>query len=309
MRRIILSFSVVMGCLTAPALSMADDNAIAEQIISQLDGQKQAGNLHGFNLNMKVLEGTVMLEGDVLNQQQQSTVIDIARRVPGVVRVVTAIEVRPTDRNVSSRNPAPSQAEQGSSEGIWGGVTSAVSQVMSGQSRANVQPAAVRPDGSPTDNRMAYRESPALTAPLQVAQTSPVQVARPAPSQANHPGLVPTTSARPLQVAQAPAASTWGAGQVGMPVPIGSGAVPAYVPGTGQGVQPAAYDHPSMPGYAWPSYASHPNYAAVTYPQQYSPATWPYIGPFYPYPQVPLGWRKVTLEWDDGWWFLDFKDR
>jgi hypothetical protein len=24
---------------------------------------------------------------------------------------------------------------------------------------------------------------------------------------------------------------------------------------------------------------------------------------------VPLGWRKVTLEWDDGWWFLDFKDR
>ena len=33
-----------------------------------------------------------------------------------------------------------------------------------------------------------------------------------------------------------------------------------------------------------------------------------YIGPFYPYPQVPLGWRKVTLEWDDGWWFLDFKD-
>ena len=25
----------------------------------------------------------------------------------------------------------------------------------------------------------------------------------------------------------------------------------------------------------------------------------PYIGPFYPYPQVPLGWRKVQLEWDD----------
>lgn len=26
------------------------------------------------------------------------------------------------------------------------------------------------------------------------------------------------------------------------------------------------------------------------------------------YPQVPLGWRKVTLEWDDGWWMLDFSD-
>jgi len=68
------------------------------------------------------------------------------------------------------------------------------------------------------------------------------------------------------------------------------------------------YDNPQMPGYAWPSYAASPNYAALTYPKQYSASAWPYIGPFYPYPQVPLGWRKVTLEWDDGWWFLDFKD-
>jgi hypothetical protein len=68
------------------------------------------------------------------------------------------------------------------------------------------------------------------------------------------------------------------------------------------------HDNPQMPGYAWPSYAAHPNYAALTYPKQYSAAAWPYIGPFYPYPQVPLGWRKVTLEWDDGWWMLDFKD-
>ena len=52
----------------------------------------------------------------------------------------------------------------------------------------------------------------------------------------------------------------------------------------------------------------HRNYAAVTYPRQYSATAWPYIGPFYPYPQVPLGWRKVTLQWDDGWWMLDFKD-
>ncbi len=85
------------------------------------------------------------------------------------------------------------------------------------------------------------------------------------------------------------------------PGPMGNG-----MPGaTGQSV---SYDNPQMPGYAWPSYAASPNYAALTYPKQYSPSAWPYIGPFYPYPQVPLGWRKVTLEWDDGWWFLDFKD-
>jgi hypothetical protein len=71
----------------------------------------------------------------------------------------------------------------------------------------------------------------------------------------------------------------------------------------------ATSDQPQLPGYAWPSYAAYPNYGALTYPQQYSPTAWPYIGPFYPYPQVPLGWRKVTLQWDDGWWMLDFHDR
>jgi hypothetical protein len=82
-----------------------------------------------------------------------------------------------------------------------------------------------------------------------------------------------------------------------------------YAPAAGGGGNPPAYDQPHMPNYAWPSYAAYPNYSALTYPQQYSPTAWPYIGPFYPYPQVPLGWRKVALEWDDGWWFLDFYDR
>lgn len=82
------------------------------------------------------------------------------------------------------------------------------------------------------------------------------------------------------------------------PMPIGDG-----------GAAPMAYDNANMPNYAWPSYAAYPNYAAVSYPKQYSASAWPYIGPFYPYPQVPLGWRKVTMEWKDGWWWLDFKDR
>ena len=86
--------------------------------------------------------------------------------------------------------------------------------------------------------------------------------------------------------------------------------LPMYAPGAAAGgVAPVRYDHPAMPAYAWPSYSAYPNYAAVTYPKQYSPTAWPYIGPFYPYPQVPLGWRKVSLEWDDGWWWLDFKDK
>lgn len=91
-------------------------------------------------------------------------------------------------------------------------------------------------------------------------------------------------------------------GPMGMPAGMAGSAAPMA------NAQTVSYDNPSMPGYAWPSYAAYPNYAALTYPQQYSPSAWPYIGPFYPYPQVPLGWRKVQLEWDDGWWQLDFSD-
>ncbi len=123
--------------------------------------------------------------------------------------------------------------------------------------------------------------------------------------------MVPSHSQRP--VAMAPAATIAMANaNANMPFQHrGAYAAPAPMYGASvpMGAQPARYDSPQLPAYAWPSYASHPNYAAVTYPKQYSASAWPYIGPFYPYPQVPLGWRKVTLEWDDGWWFLDFKDR
>ncbi|MCG8448053.1 MAG: BON domain-containing protein [Pirellulales bacterium] len=89
---------------------------------------------------------------------------------------------------------------------------------------------------------------------------------------------------------------------------MGMGPAPRGLQGPAAVGQAVNYDNPQLPGYAWPSYAASPNYAALTYPRQYSASAWPYIGPFYPYPQVPLGWRKVSLEWDDGWWFLDFKD-
>jgi hypothetical protein len=151
-------------------------------------------------------------------------------------------------------------------------------------------------------------EMPQQAQPIAAA---PRQVRRPANN-----GNMPVPYARmggqgPIQQANyGGAACPPGAmGGMGGPGAMGGGGMgpQGYAP-TGMG-QPVSYDNPQMPGYAWPSYAAGSNYAAVTYPQQYSPTAWPYIGPFYPYPQVPLGWRKVTLEWDDGWWFLDFKDQ
>jgi hypothetical protein len=83
----------------------------------------------------------------------------------------------------------------------------------------------------------------------------------------------------------------------GGPVPEG----PAGIAGATQAHQPG------YPNYAWPSYAPYPNFSAVGYPTAYPWQAWPNIGPFYPYPEVPLDWRAVTLRWDDGIWWLDFK--
>jgi BON domain len=61
---------------------------------------------------------------------------------------------------------------------------------------------------------------------------------------------------------------------------------------------------PRMPPYAWPTYAPYNNYSRVAYPLNYPYTAWPFIGPCYPFPKIPLGWRSVKLEWQDGhWWF------
>jgi len=111
---------------------------------------------------------------------------------------------------------------------------------------------------------------------------------------------------RVQQLAALPAAALAGAaGFQGQP-PMPPGAAPQALMGAAEN---PVYNSPHLPDHAWPAYASYPNYAAVTYPKQYSASAWPYIGPFYPYPQIPLGWRKAQLEWDDGYWNLNFNPR
>ena len=79
----------------------------------------------------------------------------------------------------------------------------------------------------------------------------------------------------------------------GDPLPLNG--MPAMAP-----VDPAG---PRLPPYAWPTYAPYNNYSRVAYPQTYPYNAFPYIGPYYPFPRVPLGWRKVQLEWEDGHWY------
>jgi osmotically-inducible protein OsmY len=129
-------------------------------------------------------------------------------------------------------------------------------------------------------------------------QGMPQQAMRPMqgmpPQGAYPPGAF---SGMPVQQAQAM-----------MQVPGPNGPIPQY--GTVQQTgHHHLYNQPNLPNYAWPSYAPYDNSAAISYPTQYDASAWPYIGPYYPYPQVPLDWRKSTLEWDDGSWSLKFDSR
>jgi hypothetical protein len=60
---------------------------------------------------------------------------------------------------------------------------------------------------------------------------------------------------------------------------------------------------PPLPPYAWPTYAPYGNISRVGYPTAYPYNAFPFIGPYYPFPKVPLGWRTVQLKWEDGFWW------
>jgi hypothetical protein len=125
-----------------------------------------------------------------------------------------------------------------------------------------------------------------------------------------------TTSAGVVQVQEPPI----GFAPVA-PTPLGPSGLPLAAPLAPSGAAPfnpivepaplgipgqAAPDlqAPNLPPYAWPTYAPHNNVSRVAYPQAHPYNAFPFIGPYYPFPKVPLGWRKVTLEWEDGHWYL-----
>jgi hypothetical protein len=105
-------------------------------------------------------------------------------------------------------------------------------------------------------------------------------------------GDAPPVLPPPVPTEPAPAAPPAGA--------PGPEAVPTY-----QAPLPSPYqtDPPKMPPYAWPTYAPYNNFSRVGNPMAYPYNAWPFIGPMYPFPKVPLGWRAVKLEWDDGYWW------
>ena len=105
---------------------------------------------------------------------------------------------------------------------------------------------------------------------------------------------LPTPAPVPAVPNDRPAVGAAPGGPIAEPVPVFQAPAPS----------PYDLNPPKMPPYAWPTYAPYNNYSRVAYPLAYPYNAFPFIGPNYPFPKVPLGWRSVKLQYDDGyWWF------
>jgi hypothetical protein len=324
MRRSIIGLAIAAAIALAPLWAVAGDTEIAQQIAQKLEEQKKLGNLKGFSIGINVDQGSAWLKGEVSSAEQLNLVLELSRRVPGVRQIVNEISVgAPADR--AAPEPAAVEPISETSSRAFRGLGNSMLSAITGPgvSSSRRTPSNENADAAAyTENRHTRSQSGSsvLVQPVSngmplgtgIATAAPYAPYAPAPPVA----VAPQYHGGHPQMAYAPARPIGYSGMAMLAAPLalaqgmgGEAPVPAYLPGHGGGVAPLSYDHPHMPGYAWPSYAAYPNYAALTYPKQYSASAWPYIGPFYPYPQVPLGWRKVSLEWKDGWWMLDFKDK
>lgn len=314
MRRLFIGLVVAATTVVFPVWALAANQEVAEQIAANL---RKGGQLHDYKIGVKFQDGTAWLQGRVTDQGQLKTVLEVVSRTEGVRRVVNKLTVGSAEAAPAAEMKAdrPSSVIQLRAPG---GSLAPEQVARPGQELRQRCSGRVTHPARRLQQVVDTKASPAAT---PVGRAHPLATSYvPAPAQATQamsevpqPGVMSPEmgqpipqqmvmrSNRPVPVAymNAPRAMA--------PQAMGN-AIPAYAAPMASGVAPARYDQPHMPNRAWPSYAAYPNYAAVTYPKQYSPTAWPYIGPFYPYPQVPLGWRKVTLEWHDGWWQLDFDD-
>jgi hypothetical protein len=305
MRIVLVTFSVAALAILPMTAARAEsdiERAIANGIASNL---KESGRLHGYKIGIKMKADTAWLVGQVSSAEQKEAALGIAQESTGVRRVIDKLTVVPRPEPSALRGPSNAPAQ-------------AATQVAASLPAAAPELPAMAPPAEPA-RQPAPPQRRVRTARGQMPVGRPIS----ARSAARDGRMPPAGVNRPVGFMRRQAARQYGGqngcadgGQYGCapgmgmdtgmgnggPMPSAAGAGRAGIMGRGR------YDQAALPGYAWPSYAAYPNSAALTYPKQYSPTAWPYIGPFYPYPQVPLGWRKVSLEWDDGWWFLDFND-
>lgn len=312
-------FSVFRG-QSAEAAAQPSNQELATKVATALRG----ANLRGENIEIQVQNGVAVLKGDIADSRQKAAATAAVASVAGIKSVDN--QMKP----MVASPAAPSGVQQAGFTGAQAG------QIQQVQYQAPGQPSNQEVAISIAKNLKAaglgkheievrYKKGVAsligdVDHPMEAIKAQEVAYANPSVEQVinkltaggltaeqlmqqieqQKQGQIQQTGYTPPMPGPAPQMPQGGIQQTGhhMGGPMGAPV----------GGQPM-YNGPNLPNYAWPTYAPYDNYAAVTYPSQYDASAWPYIGPFYPYPQVPMGWRDARLTWDDGSWNLKFNSR
>ncbi|MEO2030494.1 MAG: BON domain-containing protein [Planctomycetaceae bacterium] len=333
------------GRQQATATGNPAQSNLNQQQAEQVKQALQNANIDGYGINIEVIDGVVKLNGKVRKPGHLARAGKVCQQLPGITRVVNQLEYvpqrkaraassgtlmgrlagrlagrsgqpaaapaqrsQPAIQQVKAVAPPTGPSNQQVAEQIGGALKQAG---LAGQSISiTFQKGVVTLSGgvnSPAQRSAAgqaagqVRGVTMVNNQLKVAQAAP-QTAFAAQQQA--PQVNPVSYGQQLALTGYP--------QQAPPVPPSPGMAPQAPQMSQVQASPVSmggaglFSHPQLPSHAWPAYAQYPNSAAVTYPTQYSASAFPYIGPFYPYPQVPLGWREAKLQWDDGFWNLNF---
>ena len=317
------AFAGPLDFLNAPAgqqSSTAGAPQSNQEIANAVKAALERARLQGQGITLEVKGGVCTLEGQVADAQQKAAATRIIQSVPGVQTVDNRMTVMST---AGGPRPMPNRPaiQQAGYEGAR----------QQGVRPVNHEVTQTAGTAAQSNEAMAREIANALAG--AGIQSYDIEV-RSAKGVAALVGDV--ASSQEAGIAQQVAQSVPGVNQVLNKLTVnGQAQQPQYggpqfgAPQYGTPAMPAAYPHPAMPTpgapvataghlvhnapnvpeHAWPAYAPYDNYAQVSYPSAYDASAWPYIGPFYPYPQVPMEWRSAQLEWDDGHWQLKFHSR
>lgn len=289
-----------------------------QKAANEVAGALRGAKLQGYDIGIEVKDGTAILTGEVTDASQKDKATQVAAKAKGVKKVDNRLVVSPPKAVAAMK--AQSEIQQASA---------AENAPPSNQQMAERIAGALGQAGmSGFDLEVRFQDGQAL---IGGAVANPSQRARITQVVSNLPGVetvdnkvvvAPQAARRPAGPPQYVNQAAYQGGPMRAPIhpaayqqeggPMPGGGMPGMpMPPVPMGRSNAGQvnDMPNLPNYSWPTYAQYPNSAAITYPKEYSASAWPYIGPFYPYPQVPLGWRSAQLEWDDGHWALNFRPR
>lgn len=307
--------------------SGSGDKARNQEVAERVAGALREARLNGYDIEIEVRDGHAVLDGKLREASHHAVATQVVSSVPGVQSVENNLQFVPQGNIQQASLPDASRPPQV----MRASVTQTTERPAAGQIQRVSATAEPPAQGQPSNQQVAEQIAGSLSQAglvgydIEVRYSNGVaslagMVGTPAQRQAASQACSQVAGVRSvnnqLQVASVIQQAAW-APQQQMPgpmpgmmpggmMPAGMMMQPGMMPPSGIGASPVSYNNPHLPSHAWPSYAQYPNSAAVTYPTQYSASAWPYIGPFYPYPQVPLGWREASLEWDDGYWQLNF---